>query len=87
MPAKSKIRQRAKASKSQRRAPLPAPPANVDLHADDTPQVVRREPVVGMPLTDAPRPRSMDATERAIAKEDARIIAKASARALRRGLH
>jgi hypothetical protein len=29
----------------------------------------------------------MDAMEKAIAKEDAKIIAKASARALRRGLH
>jgi hypothetical protein len=40
-----------------------------------------------MSRADAPRSRGGDAIERAIAKEDAKIIAKASARALRRGLH
>ena len=87
MPAKSKNTQRNKASKTQRRAPVASPPPDVDLRAGEAAQVARREPVVTLSRTDTQRSRSVDAMEKAIAKEDAKIIAKASARALRRGLH
>ena len=60
---------------------------NVDLHAAEGAQVAHRESVVKLPRADTARSRGMDAMEKAIAKEDAKIIAKASARALRRGLH
>jgi hypothetical protein len=86
MPAKLKNAQRGKAAKSPSRAPVTAR-TNVDLHAGEGAQVARRESVVKLPRADAARSRGMDAMEKAIAKEDARIIAKASARALRRGLH
>jgi len=59
----------------------------VDVRANDSAQLTHREPVVAMSRADASRSRGVDAIERAIAKEDAKIIAKASARALRRGLH
>ena len=86
MPVKRKSTPRGKAAKSQRRAPVAAPRTDVDLRANESAQLTRREPVVAMSRADAPRSRG-DAIERAIAKEDAKIIAKASARALRRGLH
>ena len=86
MPVKRKSTPRGKAAKSQRRAPVAAPRTDVDLRANESAQLTRREPVVTMSRADAPRSRG-DAIERAIAKEDAKIIAKASARALRRGLH
>jgi len=87
MPVKRKSTPRGKAAKSQRRAPVAAPRTDVDLRANESTQLTRREPVVTMSRADAPRSRGGDAIERAIAKEDAKIIAKASARALRRGLH
>lgn len=86
MPAKAKNAQRSKAAKSPRRAPVAAR-TNVDLHAAEGAQVAHRESVVKLPRADTARSRGMDAMEKAIAKEDAKIIAKASARALRRGLH
>lgn len=86
MPAKAKNTQRSKPAKSQRRAQI-ARATDVDMRAGDHTPVARREPVVALPRADAPRQRGMDAMEKAIAKEDAKIIAKASARALRRGLH
>jgi hypothetical protein len=84
MPAKIKHTQRNKAAKSQRRATLAAPRTNADLRAGEDAQVARREPVVAMTRAEAARSRSVDAIEKTIAKEDAKIIAKASARALRR---
>jgi hypothetical protein len=87
MPGKAKNALRNKTPKSQRRVPVPAPRTNVDVHATANAPVARREPVVSMSRKDAQRSRGMDAMERAIAKEDAKIIAKASARAIRRGLH
>ena len=87
MPGKAKNALRNKTPKSERRASVPAPRTNVDVHAAANAPVARREPVVSMSRTDAPRARGVDAMERAIAKEDAKIIAKASARAIRRGLH
>jgi hypothetical protein len=68
---------------------MPAKPkiTQRDLRTDETAQLARREPVVTMPRADARPSRSFDAIDKAIAKEDAKIIAKASARALRRGLH
>ena len=87
MPAKAKNAQRNKAAKSQRRAPMTAARTNVDMHAGESAPVARHEPVVSLSRSETTRSRSMDAMERAIAKEDAKIIAKASARALRRGLH
>jgi hypothetical protein len=86
MPAKVKSTQRSKAAKSPRRTPVAAR-TNVDLHAGESAQVARRESVVKLPRAEGARSRGVDAMERAIAKEDAKIIAKASARALRRGLH
>jgi hypothetical protein len=87
MPAKPKITQRNKASGSQRRAPIPASRTDGDLRAGENTQAALRDPVVTLSRTDARQSRSVDAMEKAIAKEDAKIIAKASARALRRGLH
>ena len=87
MPVKRKSTPRGKAAKTQRRAPMTAPRTAVDMRANEPTQVTRREPVVAMSRTDASRSRGVDAIEKAIAKEDAKIIAKASARALRRGLH
>jgi hypothetical protein len=87
MPGKRKSTPRGKAAKSQRRAPMTAPQSDVDMRANEAAQVTRREPVVAMSRADASRSRGLDAIEKAIAKEDAKIIAKASARALRRGLH
>ena len=87
MPAKVKNAQRNKAAKPQRHAPIPASATEVDLLAAENAQLARREPVVSMPRADAARSRSIEAMEKAIAKEDAKIIAKASARAIRRGLH
>ena len=87
MPAKTKTTQRNKAAKSQRRAPIPSPRADVDLRAGEDAQLGRHEPGVKLSRADAPRSRGTGALEKAIAKEDAKIIAKASARALRRGLH
>jgi hypothetical protein len=87
MPAKSKNTQRNKAPKTQRRAHVASPPTNVDLRAGEAAQLARREPVVTLSRGDTQLSHSVDAMERAIAKEDAKIIAKASARALRRGLH
>ena len=87
MPVKRKSTPRGKAAKSQRRAPLAAPRNDIDMRANESAQLTRREPVVAMSRTDASRSRGVDAIEKAIAKEDAKIIAKASARALRRGLH
>jgi hypothetical protein len=87
MPAKVKNARRSKTAKPQRRTPaLPSPRTDADLRGEDRAPAARREPVVTMSRTDVPRSR-MDAMEKAIAKEDAKIIAKASARALRRGLH
>ena len=86
MPAKAKSTQRSKAAKSPRRAPVAAH-TNVDVQTGEGGQVARREPVVALPRPDSARSRSTEAMERAIAKEDAKIIAKATARALRRGLH
>ena len=86
MPAKVKNAQRNK-SKTQRRAPIATTRTDVDLRAGDNPQVARREPVVTLTRSEGSRARGIDAMEKAIAKEDAKIIAKASARALRRGLH
>jgi hypothetical protein len=87
MPVKRKSTPRGKAAKSQRRAPLAAPRNEIDMRANESAQLTRREPVVAMSRADASRSRGLDAIEKAIAKEDAKIIAKASARALRRGLH
>ena len=87
MPAKAKNSQRNKLAKTQRRAHVAPPPADLDLRAGETAQLARREPVVTMSRGDTPRSRAVEAMEKAIAKEDAKIIAKASARALRRGLH
>jgi hypothetical protein len=67
---------------------MPAKPKNTQRDAcNETAQLARREPVVKRSRADTPRSRSVEAMEKAIAKEDAKIIAKASARALRRGLH
>ena len=87
MPAKVKNTPRNKTAKSQRRTTLAAPRTNVDVHPGETAHVARREPVVTLSRSDASRSRGVDAMEKAIAKEDAKIMAKASARALRRGLH
>jgi hypothetical protein len=87
MPVKRKNTPRGKAAKSQRRAPIPAPRTEIDVRANESAQLTRREPVVAMSRADTARSRGVDAIEKAIAKEDAKIIAKASARALRRGLH
>jgi len=87
MPVKRKSTPRGKAAKSQRRASIAAPRSDIDMRGDEGRQVARREPVVAMSRTDQSRTRGIDAIEKAIAKEDAKIIAKASARALRRGLH
>ena len=86
MPAKPKNTQRSKTEEAPVRAPI-APSTDVDLLGNESSHVVRHEPVVALPLAEAPCPISLDAMEQAIAKEDAKIIAKASARALRRGLH
>lgn len=87
MPAKRKSTSRGKAAKSQRRAPVAAPRPEVDVRGNESAQLARREPVVTMTRAESSRARGIDAIEKAIAKEDAKIIAKASARALRRGLH
>jgi hypothetical protein len=87
MPAKSKNTPRNKAAKSQRHADAASPATDVDLCTGENARHARREPVVTMARADAPRSHSIEAMERAIAKEDAKIIARASARALRRGLH
>ena len=87
MPLKRKSTPRGKAAKSQRRASIAAPRSDFDLRGDEGGHVARPEPVVAMSRTDPSRSRGIDAIEKAIAKEDAKIIAKASARALRRGLH
>ena len=87
MPAKTKTPQRNKAASSQRRAPVAAQRADVDVRAGEDAHVARPEPGVKLSRADPPRSRGTGAIERAIAKEDAKIIAKASARALRRGLH
>jgi hypothetical protein len=87
MPAKAKTaQQRSKAAKSPRRAPASAR-TNVDLHAGEGGQVARREPMLPPARGEGARARGVDAMDKAIAKEDAKIIAKASARAIRRGLH
>ena len=86
MPAKVKNARRNKTAKPQPRATVPSSRTNADLRGEEHASAVRREPVVAISRADVPRPH-MDAMERAIAKEDAKIIAKASARALRRGLH
>ena len=86
MPAKVKNARRNKTAKPQTRATMPSPRTNADLRGEEHALGARREPVVTMSRADVPRSR-MDAMEKAIAKEDAKIIAKASARALRRGLH
>ena len=87
MPAKPKTaRQRSKAAKSPRRAPV-SERTNVDVRAGEGGQVVRRSPVLPPTRGEGARARRVDALEMAIAKEDAKIIAKASARAIRRGLH
>ena len=87
MPAKDKNTPRSKAAKPQRGAAMPAPPADVDLCAGENAQFTQREPVVAISRAEASDTLGVDAMERAIAKEDAKIIAKASARAIRRGLH
>ena len=87
MPAKPKSTANNKAAKSQRRVPIWAPPTDIDLRGAESALVARHEPVVTLSHAEAPRPVSVEAMDKAIAKEDAKIIAKASARAIRRGLH
>ena len=86
MPAKPKNGQR-KPAKAQQRAPIAVPPTEVDVRANESAHLARGERVVKLSRADSPRSRGIDAIDKEIAKEDARIIAKASARALRRGLH
>jgi len=87
MPVKRKSTSRSKTAKSQRRTPIAGARSDVDMRANESAPLTRREPVVAMKRGDSSRTRGIDAIEKAIAKEDAKIIAKASARALRRGLH